>query len=190
MRLKDENKKTAICNAAIELITTEGFANTSISKIAKQANVSAATIYIYFENKEDLLNKLYLCIKQEASSAFLKGFHEDMPIHEGIKLLWFNIYHTIIAEPVKFAFGEQFANSPLVNRVSKTEGSKYFKPIYNLLKRGIDQGVIKNVSPEILMALILAPIMFLAKQQLSGEILINEAILQDTFGLTWDAITV
>lgn len=190
MRLKDENKKKAICNAAIELITSEGFANTSISKIAKKANVSAATIYIYFENKEDLLNKLYLWIKQESSISFLKGFHEDLPVPEGIKILWFNIYHTIIAEPVKFAFGEQFANSPLVNRVSKTEGSKYYQPIYNLLKRGVDQRIIKDVPLEILSAYIFAPIMFLTKRQLSGEIMINEAILQETFGLTWDAITV
>ncbi|WP_094092917.1 TetR/AcrR family transcriptional regulator [Paenibacillus physcomitrellae] len=36
-----------------------GFAETSISKIAKKAGVSAATIYIYYENKEDMLSKIY-----------------------------------------------------------------------------------------------------------------------------------
>ena len=51
MRHKDDSKREAISNAAIELITTIGFANTSMSKIAKAANVSPATIYVYFEKK-------------------------------------------------------------------------------------------------------------------------------------------
>ncbi len=62
MRHKDDNKHQAICDAAIGLITANGFADTSISKIAKVANVSPATIYVYFENKEDLLNKVYLFV--------------------------------------------------------------------------------------------------------------------------------
>ena len=54
MRHKDDNKHQAICDAAIELITKNGFADTSMSKIAKAANVSPATIYVYFESKEAL----------------------------------------------------------------------------------------------------------------------------------------
>ncbi|MDB4867155.1 MAG: TetR family transcriptional regulator [Cohnella sp.] len=38
-----------------------------MSKIAKKAGVSASTIYVYFENKEDMLNKLYLSIKKKMS---------------------------------------------------------------------------------------------------------------------------
>jgi AcrR family transcriptional regulator len=42
MRVKDDAKREAISNAAIELITTKGFADTSMSKIARAANVSPA----------------------------------------------------------------------------------------------------------------------------------------------------
>ena len=59
MRHKDDSKRVAISNAAIELITTIGFAETSMSKIAKAAKVSPATIYVYFENKEDILISLF-----------------------------------------------------------------------------------------------------------------------------------
>ncbi|MEP7039456.1 MAG: helix-turn-helix domain-containing protein, partial [Acidobacteriota bacterium] len=65
MRVKDDKKLQAICDAAIELITANGFADTSMSKIAKAAQVSPATIYVYFENKETLLNEIYLLVKQE-----------------------------------------------------------------------------------------------------------------------------
>lgn len=190
MRTKDENKLTAICNAAIELITARGLADASMSKIAQAANISPSTIYVYFENKEDMLNKLYIWIKRESSIAFLKGIHEDRPVKEGVALLWHNIYQTLTAEPVKFAFGEQFANSPLVNRISKEEGGKYYQPIFNLLQRGITEGVIKDMPLEILMAHILAPIMFLVKRQLGGEIVMTEPMVNDAFLMTWDSIAI
>ena len=34
-----------------------GFANISMSKIAKATGLSAATLYVYYENKEDMHNQ-------------------------------------------------------------------------------------------------------------------------------------
>ena len=37
-----------------------GFNGFSMQKLAKAANVSPATIYIYFKDKEDLIQQLYI----------------------------------------------------------------------------------------------------------------------------------
>jgi len=47
-------KKQSILNAAIEVFSNGNFANSSISEIAKRANVAEGTIYQYYKNKEDL----------------------------------------------------------------------------------------------------------------------------------------
>ena len=57
MRMKDENKKAAITKAIIGLINQIVFANISMSKIAKATGLSAATLYVYYENKEDMHNQ-------------------------------------------------------------------------------------------------------------------------------------
>ncbi|MEY2194631.1 TetR/AcrR family transcriptional regulator [Neobacillus sp. BF23-41] len=44
-----------------------------MSKIAEKSNVSSSTIYVYFENKEDMLNKLYLTFKKKMSQRIFKG---------------------------------------------------------------------------------------------------------------------
>nr|WP_246869722.1 helix-turn-helix domain-containing protein [Priestia megaterium] len=44
---KDENKNESIFQAAIDLINEIGLAETSMSKIAKKANVSSSTIYVW-----------------------------------------------------------------------------------------------------------------------------------------------
>lgn len=53
-RTKSEEKRIQILNAAIELFTEQGFSNTSMDQIARQAGVSKQTVYSHFGNKEDL----------------------------------------------------------------------------------------------------------------------------------------
>ncbi|MBO0356057.1 TetR/AcrR family transcriptional regulator [Muricauda ruestringensis] len=49
------NNKEKIIQAALELFASNGYAETSIDKIAKRANVSKGLTYTHFKNKEDLL---------------------------------------------------------------------------------------------------------------------------------------
>jgi TetR/AcrR family fatty acid metabolism transcriptional regulator len=51
---KKAAKKQSILQAAIEVFSNGSFKNSSISEIAKRANVDEGTIYQYFKNKEDL----------------------------------------------------------------------------------------------------------------------------------------
>ncbi len=190
MRHKDDNKHLAICNAAIELISADGFAGVSMSKIARAANVSPATIYVYFENKEDLLNKLYLFVKQEMSAALLRGVETNSSVAEAFKAIWNNFYEYAISNPVKFAFTEQFANSPLLDRICRIEDMDFFKPLLDLFDRGKEEKVFKDVSLEIFNAFTFAPLMGLIKEHLRGEIALDEKTLEMTFEIAWDAVTI
>ena len=46
---KSIDKRNALIKATIGLVNNNGFHATSMSKIAKMAKVSPATIYLYFE---------------------------------------------------------------------------------------------------------------------------------------------
>ena len=188
VRHKDDNKQQAICDAAIELITANGFADTSMSKIAKAANVSPATIYVYFENKEELINKIYLFVKQEMSAEFLRGVGTNLSVAEAFKIIWDNFYSYALNNPVRFAFTEQFANSPLVARC-KDESISYFKPLLDLFNRGVAEKIFKEISLEIFIAFTFAPLTGLIKEHFGGVIVLNEKALETTFEIAWDAVT-
>ena len=55
---KAEFNKSIILNAAEELFQQKGFENTRIDEIAEKAEISKATIYSYFNCKEELLDRL------------------------------------------------------------------------------------------------------------------------------------
>ena len=54
-RPKSDQKKQQILDAAADLFTTQGYANTSLERVAESANVSKQTIYSHFTGKADLL---------------------------------------------------------------------------------------------------------------------------------------
>lgn len=56
---RDKPKYRQIIDAAVIAIAENGYHQTQISKIAKQAGVADGTIYLYFKNKEDILISLF-----------------------------------------------------------------------------------------------------------------------------------
>ena len=188
MRVKDEKKEQAIFDAAITLITTNGLADTSMSKIAKVAEVSAATIYIYFENKEDMLNKTYTHVKREIAAALGKGLQPKLTVEEAFKVIWNNFYKYAVKNSVKFSFTEQFANSPLVDRVHKEEGMSYFQTLFEWFERGKREKVFKDVPVEIFTAFAFAPLIGLVKQHFCGEVVLDNKLLKAVYEITWKAV--
>jgi AcrR family transcriptional regulator len=55
---KIENTRRALFEAAVEIISEEGYANASVIKITCRANVAHGTFYNYFETRQDLFDQL------------------------------------------------------------------------------------------------------------------------------------
>ena len=74
MKIADKHEK--IIKAAIRVFARNGFYNSKIAEIAKEANVADGTIYLYFNNKYDILvtifeeeiGKIIARVKQEMAS--------------------------------------------------------------------------------------------------------------------------
>jgi len=188
MRIKDDEKVAALFEATVKLVNEIGFASSSVSKIAKEAGISPATIYVYYKNKEDLLVSTYIDIKLEMSKAILNNFKDTLPIRDILKNVWFNMFKYLSNNLEYHKFCEQFSNSPYSDLVDKQEVEQFFEPIIKVLQRGIEQKIIKNVSPDVLSAFMFHPITVLANPRISQYFKPTEDNIDVAFSLTWDAI--
>jgi len=57
--MRGEEKYRMILNAAKKVFAMEGFYNSKVSEIAREAHVADGTIYLYFKNKDDILISLF-----------------------------------------------------------------------------------------------------------------------------------
>ncbi|ARK31661.1 TetR/AcrR family transcriptional regulator [Halalkalibacter krulwichiae] len=72
MGKKKGPKYNQIIEAAVRVIAKHGYHQAQVSKIAKEAGVADGTIYLYFENKEDILISLF----EEKMGSFVETIRE------------------------------------------------------------------------------------------------------------------
>ena len=188
MRTRDEVKQEALFRATVKMVNQIGFAASSVSKIAKEAGISPATLYIYHKNKEDLLVSTYVEIKKLMGQAVQREFNPDRPVRDILAQVWRNVFGFVAEHPAYFQYMEQFAASPYADLVDRQAVEAYFEPVIKVIYQGMAQKVIKNVSLDIITAFIFHPILALASPRMCESFELNRENLETAFCLAWDAI--
>lgn len=68
MRTREGNKERDILQAAIRVFSEYGFHNAKISKIAEEAGVATGSVYLYFANKNEILQHIFRDLWKEMSA--------------------------------------------------------------------------------------------------------------------------
>ena len=187
MRPRDPKKVEAIINASIKLVIDLGFSQISISKIAKEAKVSPATIYIYFKNKEDLFIQIFLELKNKIHTASLEGIKEEMTPEESFKSIWSRYMKYNLDHYDYLIYCESFENTQMSSKIDRAT-FKLFKFIGNLLEDGIKKKVIKKISLPLMVSFSFFPIITLLKLNNSGQIVVDDALIQQAMDMAWSVI--
>src|SRR5580700_3887585 len=82
-----EDKRTAILEAAAEVVALLGL-SAPTAKIAKRAGVAEGTLFTYFANKDELLNRLYLELKMDLRDAVITGYPAGKSLIDRSRHFW------------------------------------------------------------------------------------------------------
>ncbi|MFX1535428.1 MAG: TetR/AcrR family transcriptional regulator [Promethearchaeota archaeon] len=187
MRPKDQTKYNAIINTSLELVKELGFTGISISKIAKQANISPATIYIHFKNKKDLFTKLYTKIRTEMSNGALQGVREEMDVEQVFKSIWINSFSYNVNHPDYLIYREKFEQTPMMENI-KLEDFELYNYVNNLFQQGIKEHIIKDLPIPILASFAFIPIITLLNFHFEGVITMDENHIIEACEIAWNTI--
>ena len=185
---KSIDKRNALIKATIELVNNNGFHAAAMSKIAQMANVSPATIYLYFENKQDLVNQTYIEVKAKYTQYAFENYDEDIAVKAGFELIWKRIADFKLKECENAFFLAQCDNTPIIDEPSRQEGIKYLQPLLDLWTRGKNEGIIKPYANYILYAYSINPLSFLMMAQKQDAFQLNKEHLEDAFQAAWNSI--
>jgi len=187
---KSIEKRNALIKATIELVNNNGFHATPMSKIARMANVSPATIYLYFENKQDLVNQTYIEVKAEYTKYAFATYNENMSVAEGFEIIWKRIVDFKFKDCENALFLAQCDNTPMIDKPSLEEGIKHLLPLLDLWERGKKEGLIKQVSNYLLYAYAINPLSFLMIAQKRGTFTLDKILIEEAYQSAWSSIKV
>lgn len=152
--------------AALDLFVERGFASTRLEDVAKRAGVSKGTLYLYFENKEELFkavvrNSIVPVIGEaELSLAEFEGHSADL-LRNLIHSWWQRIGATKASGIVKLVMAEA-GNFPELAQFYQEEvvarGTSLFR---GMLERAIARGEFRQVDVDQMTQVLVAPMLML-----------------------------
>jgi AcrR family transcriptional regulator len=138
MRTRDTDKEKLVITKAIKQIVQDGFQGFSMNKLAKACNISVATLYIYYDDKDDLIKKIGAEIGADFFASTVKDFSPDMPFAEGLWKQWQNRSAFALEFPLEVACFEVIKHSPHREEIMQSDMLADFK---NMMKQFIENAL-------------------------------------------------
>jgi len=147
--MRDPDKPQQIIDAAVRVFARNGFYNSRVSDIAREAGIASGTIYLYFRTKDEILVTLF----REKMAAFVAALRTEIGRERDpeakIRRLVRQHFEVLEASPdmaevvqVELRQGQKFFRG-----ASAHEISAYFELIGSVLREGVAAGVFRHDLP-------------------------------------------
>lgn len=143
-RPRSDDKRSALLAAAGRVIAAQGL-GAPTARIAKEAGVSNGTLFVYFPNKIDLLNQLYVELKAEMGAATLRGMKAGAP-REQVRSMWKNWLGWAARFPEKRRVLALLEVEAAVTSASRAAGHQTMSPIAQVLDQVRREGPLRDTS--------------------------------------------
>jgi AcrR family transcriptional regulator len=141
-REKAETRRM-ILEAARELFTSEGYAQTSMRRIADQIGYTATAIYHHFQDKDALLNELCLNDFRALSDALRRMDQLPDPITR-LRVMGENYVRFALSHPQQFRFMFLVERPiPGPEKVTIDAGEDGYSFLLNNIREAIDRGLLR-----------------------------------------------
>ncbi len=139
--MKEDTRKI-IMETAVKLFAEKGFKDTSISKIANEADVGKGTIYWHFDSKEDLF---FSIIKEKGKIYFDKVLQLDRSDLSPEDVIYKYIKGRIEFIAKNYKLAEMLINNnDVINREFKETMEKKHRQSIAVLEKAIQRGIDSN----------------------------------------------
>ncbi len=183
-----KDKRAAILDAALHLISVNGFHGTPMSKVASDAGVSAGIIYHYFESKDELIDELYRHVKRDLMSAILSDYQADLPVREQMRRIVRQAIRYFVTHPQETIFIEQFMRSPYNRPEIDAEFAGEYALIETMVQQAQANQIIKDLPHPVLFSLTLDVASSVAQKHAAGQLTLTDALVEQVVDACWDAV--
>ena len=194
MRKRNIDKENLVKQKAIETMCKYGLEGFSMSKLAKVCNISVATLYIYFKDKDDLIMNIAIEEGTKTAEAMLNNFDPESSFETGLRVQWKNRYNHAMNNLTVALFFDQLRSSSYHDQFMGEVMSKFKQQVSTFVHNAIKRGELKAMPVEIFWAVAYAPLYSLIRFHQDGRSItgqsfeMTEELLWATFELVIKAL--
>lgn len=186
-RLTKTETRKKMRDAVVAEVIESGFGAISVGGVVKRAKVSAGTVYVHFENKDDMLQKVFLEIKSEFHDIMMQA-REEETAPGMIRRMWFDMFAFVSAHPSDFLFLEYGNSAHILTEAQEADAARMSSEIAEMLLMGVQDGTLADLDASIISLLLVSPASQLARSAVLTGVEIDPKIVELVFERVWLSI--
>ena len=195
MRTRDSNKEEIVKQKAIALLVEKGIEGFSMNRLAKESNISVATLYIYYSDKDDLIKKIGIEIGKNFFDEMAKDFSPSMPFKEGLYKQWENRIRFAQSKPIEVSCWELLTHSSYGEYILEKSLLDFKIIMGSFFRNSVEKKELIPISKEIFWSVAYGPLYSLLRFERDGKnfrggpFKLNKKTIDETFELVLKALT-
>ena len=182
-------KREQFLSSALKLFVANGVKNTSTASIARDAGTASGTFFLYFPNKQDLINGLVLQIGRQQSEYINSILNPSLSVWETLFTIWYGSIRWLLDNRDAYHYIRQVRDSGLIAAEVVQESEQFFEYYYDVIQRGLDEDIIKDYPIELIGGILYQDIVAVMDLLIDGlDPTQQEVYIQLGFGIFWDGI--
>ncbi|MDH2295549.1 MULTISPECIES: TetR/AcrR family transcriptional regulator [Cobetia] len=204
MRHRDEHKQQALLEATLHEVAEHGFAVTSVARIARAAGMSPGTLYLYYRDKDDLLEATFSEVSRRIIAVAIEAFQAEpaeafeaepstlSPAAQQLKSALCRVWNALVAlgrrQPALFLFHDQFLHSSHMQDALRVANQERAAPLLDAFALGQQSGILKQIDLALIEVFMFRSIYSLLQGSSCQLPAISDASFDQAFEMAWDAI--
>lgn len=166
-----EMTRKAIQQAVLNVMSSYGQEGLTMQRVADEAGLAKGTLYLYFDNKDELLEETLDGCFKPMIEGMEQIFAADLQPDEKLNRLA-EFHHQFFQDHQKL-FKMLFVDQQIAHSTNDKKEHEHFRIILqnfsNLIQEGIDQGIFRNTNPMAVAIIMIESSMELNYQFLKSE---------------------
>jgi AcrR family transcriptional regulator len=187
---RSQDMQTLILKTALTLFTENGYFNTSVHDIRKQADVSIGSIYNYFKNKEAIAQVLYRDLLGHMEQAMVDIRCNHQRLHDRCRAIVEYLFEMTENTPGKMQYLLYAVHKEFMPQEKSVCSSRPFEMIREMIKEGIENSEIRQLDTEVAGACLLGSAIRLIRVYLDG--VLEQPLshyLDDIWECSWKSVS-
>jgi AcrR family transcriptional regulator len=182
------DKRAAILESALTLMSERTFAGTPMPLVAERAAVGAGTIYRYFESKEALGNEVFRSCARELLQHLRSSGYAGGSLRQEFRGLWRGLWDFSQKHPAAFHFIENHHHASYLDPESQALADELLAFVGDFIVRAQRAGVVRDDPPILLIALAYGSFVGLNKAHAEGRLALDDATYERSERAVWDLL--
>ncbi|QXP61243.1 TetR/AcrR family transcriptional regulator [Olleya sp. HaHaR_3_96] len=182
------DKKQRIIITMLELVVKQGVHATPMSQVAREANVAVGTIYHYFENKNQIIEEIYLMIVKDYGIVLMANLPENGSFKDKYDAMWLNLFNYFVGNPLAFQFIEYVAVPPIISKEIVKKGIPYISNIRDFFLQGILEKELRNVPLRLILQMIFGDVVSAMRLKITEDLEMTKQEIDFALEMSWDSV--